>query len=168
MPSDPDEKVAAPQSDNLRGPWLINAFFCRSSKKLPGGQGQNISGMTTQFYFSGPSVEPPPLKMVLIVAFARGDFVGTKALRVDQIMPSGNRTRGVTWPLDFLADNLVQEAQIQMLVPLGEDGIIWYEVTLDGDFQTRTPFWIERKPDVPRPPRDRPRRRQYRLAKPRE
>jgi hypothetical protein len=88
----------------------------------------------------GPLLIAIPLTAFL--AFKSGDAKGEHTVGLLIVTPSGKRQKSTELKIELLGDEHGVNVRIPVAAPLGEDGLCWYHVLLDGKSVTRMPLRI--------------------------
>jgi hypothetical protein len=132
-------------ADNaMAGPFVQIAAICATP--LVEQQGLlSIIRIQDRIHLVGPTptMQPQPLmNFWLVIVIKSGDITGKFTLQIVPITPSGRRLDPATAPV--LLEG--QERGAMISAPLGivaeEEGLYWFEITLDGVPLTRIPLRV--------------------------
>jgi len=125
-----------------RVPSLIRVI----DRFLVSGLAASMSG--NLYTITSPLIIAPPQYVVsffLFLAFASGDFVGRKSLRIalfSEATPDAPQLEGGVQEVAFIKDGGVNIIQ-GVTLPLATLGRYWFDVTLDGVHVARVPFRVD-------------------------
>jgi hypothetical protein len=130
------------EQQQLSGPHLQIAVFCE--KVLVERDGvPSIVRVIDRFNISGNATEMPPnqINFTLFVSFKPGFYRGKASLRISPISPSGKDLPALNFPLLFEGDDergVFIQANMGMLIQ--EEGLYWFDVSLQGLANEDMPF----------------------------
>ncbi len=125
----------------MAGPWLQSAVFCA---RLGEGDG----AITALDIVSGVEVEAGErIRVLLVVALARGEHAGPITIRVTAYAPDGDpsatieQTEDPAWaPAD------TGRFVIPIVIVAAQDGVYWFEIRLGEAVATRVPLAVQWRP----------------------
>lgn len=122
------------EQQQLSGPHLQLAVFCE--KVLVERDGvPSIVRVIDRFNISGNAPEMPPnqISFTIFVSFKAGFYRGKASLKLSPIPPSGKDLPAMTFPLLFEGDDergVFIQANMSMVIQ--EEGLYWFDVSLQG------------------------------------
>lgn len=143
------------------GPYVCGAFFCERVLIEQDGVSTfiRVVDVLTVDQPEGPEAAPdgvpvvPASVLMAAVMLKSGDAKGERRLRIDAITPSGERRPGRTNVVTFLGGEQGVNIRGPVPVPVGEEGLFWYEVLVDGEPLTRMPLRVvHSRPTAESPP----------------
>ena len=129
---------------SLGGPYVQVAAICTTP--LMEQQGLlSVIRIQDRIQLAGPTdqMQPQPLNSLwIVVSLKSGELQGKYNLLITPITPSGTRLEGPNVSVLFEG----QERGAILSAPLGvvaeEEGLYWFEITLDGTILTRIPLRV--------------------------
>lgn len=130
-----------------RGPYLLVAAFCEQVIEDKSGVLSLIRMVDRlQITAQGPEVpeEMPPtaINWTLVFTFKSGDARGTYAVRIEPVLPSGERMAPFTLSLHLEGGNRGQSIINRMNFPVKMPGVHWFKIYLDDIFLTQLPIEV--------------------------
>jgi hypothetical protein len=104
------------------------------------------------------NMQPQPLNsLTLVVALKSGEMTGKFALNIVPITPSGKRLPGPSMSILFEGQERGTVMMAPLMVVAEEEGLYWFEVTLEDMILTRIPLRVmyqkmQTIPGMPFPP----------------
>jgi hypothetical protein len=138
----PPERQSRPKgaADDWGGPYLSLAIFCSAAgNDADGWSFLGVHGGSVGSGESGTYAEP-----VLAVTLTGGRRCGVFTLDVFATLPDGERRRiSGPDPLTFDGPAFGHTLAARIRVPAHVEGIVWFDVMLEGRLMTRLPFQIQ-------------------------
>ncbi len=128
------------QSDAM-GPWLQFAVICQTALTEAAGQ-VSIIRIFDRMILPGntPTMQPQVVQLTLMVAFKSGSYSGTGKIGIQPYTPKETPLP----PMEFQALFEGAERGTQLILPIGfpvsEDGLYWFDITVNGQRYTRVPL----------------------------
>jgi hypothetical protein len=127
-------------------PLLAAAFFCERILQEKDGVHSAIR-IVDALILPPPnvpagSVGEPVVPAIAFIAIKSGDAKGEHTLRLDLTYPSGKRLKTQEIKIALLGDENGVSISAQILVPIKEAGLYWYDVLIDEELFTRMPVRI--------------------------
>ena len=131
-------------SENTGGPYLIAALFC--DKVLKEADGVNsLIRVVDRWNAAGNATAMPVLtiKTTLFLAFKSGIYRGTTEIKIQPISPNGKEIRPIILPVNFEGDDdRGFNIAANMAFPVSEQGVYWFEISIENQVFTRTPLRV--------------------------
>jgi hypothetical protein len=130
--------------DITGGPYVVAALFCEKALRESDGvmslirivDRWQISGNTDQMQMS-------VVQTTLVIIFKSGMHRGSSSVVVKPITPSKNRLPVMTFPVLFEGDDDRGVGVVAAMgFPVSEEGVYWFEIEVEGQLMTRTPFRV--------------------------
>jgi hypothetical protein len=132
-------------------PYLAAALFCERVLEET-DQVPTLVRLMDTIIVPKPPEPPPPsegqeqqkfgIPILAFVAFKSGDAKGEYKFQIDMILPSGEREAMAKTTMSFLGDENGVNVKATVVAPIGQEGLVWYEVLVDGVSITRMPLRI--------------------------
>jgi len=129
------------QETEPMGPWIQFAVICQTALTEASGQ-VSIIRIFDRMILPGstPTMQPQVVQLTLVVAFKSGQYNGNAKIGVRPIKPSGEEMP----QMEFSALFEGAERGNQLILPIGfpvdEDGLYWFDITVNGQRYTRVPL----------------------------
>ena len=102
---------------------------------------------------AGEPAALPVTAITVVLIFKSGNVRGERTVKLDAVFPSGKVTEGVPQTVQFLGEENGVTVHGRVPVPVSEEGLYWFDVSVNGQRVTRMPLRIVYgKP----PPADQP------------
>jgi hypothetical protein len=128
----------------LGGPYVQVAVICTTP--LIEQQGQlSIIRIQDRIQLAGPTdqMQPQPLNSLwIVVALKSGELVGKYHLKITPITPSGVRQEGPSLSVLFEGNERGAIIQAPLGVVAEEEGLYWFEITLEEAVLTQIPLRV--------------------------
>lgn len=131
-------------SEDRGGPYITAALFCQVVTRMPDGEWSAAGIHQGSVGTGAPGTYAEP---VLFVSLAGGKRRGPFRVEVIALLPNGQRSRVIEpESLSFAHPGAGHTLTGRIKVPADQEGVIWFDVMVDGRFLTRTPFQIQHEP----------------------
>jgi hypothetical protein len=134
----------AQQSDvGAMGPWLLLAVVCQTALVENNGQ-LSIIRIFDRMVVPGTAEQmgQTTINFTIVVIFKAGELYGNHKIGIQPYTPNNEPMP----PMEFPALFEGQERGIQIILPIGfpvsEDGLYWFDVSVNGQRYTRIPLRI--------------------------
>lgn len=136
-------------------PNLIAALFCEKVLREADGVLSAIR-IVDRVIAEIPKELPPSVQPVVelsaLVGFKSGDAVGKYIVQLIPTTPSGRRLSGSQpFPIALQGKEHGHNLIIKFVLPVVEEGLYWFDLTLDDEIVTRMPLIVEHKPAETQP-----------------
>jgi len=134
-------------NDGIGGPFLSMAVFCEKVLQEKDGVLSAIR-IVDRFIHTIVGVQAPDkmpsfkIEFSILVAFKSGDAKGKQELKVTPIAPSGKELPGISLPILFEGAERGTNVNIGYALETQEEGLYWFDVTLNGKSFTKMPLRI--------------------------
>jgi hypothetical protein len=131
--------------DKIGGPFLMAAVFCERVLQEKDGVLSPIR-IVDQFTHTvagpdAPDKMPPfTIKVSILIAFKSGDFKGKQDVKITPVAPSGQVLPGISVPILLEGADKGANVNITYVFDAQEEGLYWFNVTLNGKLITRMPL----------------------------
>lgn len=131
--------------DKIGGPFLMAAFFCEHVLQEKDGVISAIR-IVDRFIHTVPGPDAPEkmppftIKFSIIIAFKSGDIKGKQDVKITPIAPSGQVLPGISIPILLEGGDNGANVNITYGFYAQEEGLYWFDVTLNGKLFTRMPL----------------------------
>ena len=86
----------------------------------------------------------PAIQVAILLAFKSGDAKGDFGVTITPVLPSGKKLpRSESIPMTLLGGGQGVNIRSSLLIPIEEEGQLWFEVRVDGKLVTRMPLQVE-------------------------
>ena len=137
-------------SEEIGGPYIQIAAFCQTA--LIEGQGAvSIIRILDRIAVQ----EPPPesqgtqVQLTLVVILKSGFFKGRSAITIRPKAPGEQILPPIQFPCLFEGDERGVQIILPMLMVLKDEGLYWFEISIDGSVMTQVPLRILHQPQIP-------------------
>jgi len=131
------------------GPWLQFAVICQTALTETTGQ-VSIVRIFDRMMLAGesPTMKSQIVQLTLVIAFKSGSYTGPGKVAIHPFTPSERAMP----PIEVSALFEGQERGAQLILPIGfpveEEGLYWFDISVNGLRYTRMPLRIMYQPMV--------------------
>ncbi|OFV91455.1 MAG: hypothetical protein A3G76_15610 [Acidobacteria bacterium RIFCSPLOWO2_12_FULL_65_11] len=128
------------------GPYVAAAVFCEKVLQERDGVASliRIIDRTTVTALGKDAPEDPSvtLEQTLFLSFKAGFARGKMTVAIQPVSPSGQRLPAVTTDVLFEGDDRGVNLVFQMKLEAKEDGLYWFDVSVEQQLITRVPYRV--------------------------
>lgn len=151
-------------------PHLAVAVFCEEILEEKNGLSSiirmldviSVKPPPTQAPEVGGKAQKPAVPALIFLAFKSGDAKGEYDVHIEMVLPDGKRERLAGSSLNFPGGGFGMNIKAKVIAPIAEEGLVWYDVLVDGVLVTRMPLEVRHEqtetPEV-RAPRSNPKKK---------
>ena len=129
------------------GPWLQVAVLCEKVLQEATGTVSLIRiidrvTFTAQGTKTSQAMPPFPIRITAVLLFRSGEAKGSSTVVLQPVAPSGIRPQSISAQLLFEGDERGAQLIFDVNFTATEEGVYWFDVSLDGELITRIPLRV--------------------------
>jgi hypothetical protein len=128
----------------MSGPFVQVAAICTTPLVEQAGF-LSVIRIQDRIQLAGPTdqMQPQPLNSLwIVIVLKSGEVVGKYNLHITPISPSGRRIEGAAVSVLFEGQERGAVLTAPLAVVAEEEGLYWFEITLDGTLLTQIPLRV--------------------------
>jgi hypothetical protein len=130
--------------DSFHGPFVALACICQTTLQEASGH-LSLIRVTDRVGVLGtaPQMQPHPLQnLTLVVGLKSGTLRETHRIKIQPITPTGSRLPAVETSVLFEGDDRGPGIILPLSIVLTEEGLYWFEISLEEQVLTRIPLRV--------------------------